>query len=61
MTEFQQFMNGLRSDARLGRIVAPVADQKPEIVVLTLALALADSREGRNPNPAFELLEAMQR
>ena len=61
MTEFDEFMRGLRADARLGRIVSPVADQTPEVIVLTLALALADAREGKHRHPAHELLEAMQR
>jgi hypothetical protein len=60
-TDFHQFMNGLRADARLGRYVAPVAGQTPEVIVLTLAMALADAREGKHPHPAHELLEAMQR
>jgi hypothetical protein len=60
-TDFHRFMTGLRADVRLGRYVAPVADQSPEVIVLSLAMALADAREGKHPHPAHELLEAMQR
>ncbi len=60
MTPFEQFMTGLRADARLGRYVAPVCDQSPEVIVLTLALALADAREGNNPHPAHALLDRLQ-
>ena len=60
MTEFNQFMRGLRADVRLGRYVAPVADQPPEIVVLSLALALATATEGKAPHPAMTLLARME-
>ena len=59
-TDFHRFMTGLRADARLGRYVAPVCDQTPEVIVLALVMALADAREGIHPHPAHELLERLQ-
>ena len=59
-SDFRKFMAGLRCDARLGRYVAPVCEQTPEVVVLTLTMALADAREGIHPHPAHELLERLQ-
>ncbi len=59
-SDFKKFMLGLKADARLGRYIAPVWEQTPEVVVLTLTMALADAREGNNPNPAFQLLERME-
>jgi len=61
MTPFQEFMNGLKSDCRLGVLFADgLAEQSPEVIILTLALRLADSREGRNEHPAWALLERLQ-
>lgn len=60
MNPFQEFLRGLRADVRLGRYVADLDGKSPELCVLLLTLALADAREGRNPHPAHELLEAMQ-
>jgi len=56
---FGDFLAGLAADARLGRYVAPLAGQSPEVVVLTLALGLADASEGKQPHPALALLERM--
>jgi len=60
-SEFHAFMGGLRADARLGRYVAPLAGQSPEVIVLSLTQALADASEGRpRLHPAHELLDRMQ-
>jgi len=58
---FHDFLTGLGADARLGRYVAPLAAQSAEIVVLTLAMGLADAVEGNAPHPALALLERMER
>lgn len=60
MNEFQQFMNGLSADARLGRFVSPIAEQSPEVIVLHLATALADCAKGGLPNPGHELLDTLE-
>ena len=59
--DFHKFMTGLRADARLGRYVAPICGQTPEVAVLMLVMALADAREGIHLHPAHELLERLQR
>ena len=61
LTNFHDFMIGLSGDARLGRYIAPIRNQPPEIAILLMATALADSREGNNPHPAHELLERLQK
>ena len=58
---FHDFLAGLAADARLGRYVAPLVGQTPEVVVLTLAMGLADAGEGNAPHPALALLERMER
>ena len=60
LTNFQKFMNGLAGDARLGRYLKPIAQFSPETIILTLAMHLADAREGNHPHPAHELLERLQ-
>jgi hypothetical protein len=65
MNEFDQFLTGLRADARLGRYIpAPTPYQTAEAVILSLAFALAEATEGTRPHPAHLLLEeidAMER
>jgi len=58
---FHDFLAGLAADARLGRYVEPLAGQSPEVVVLTLAMGLADAVEGATLHPALALLERMER
>ncbi len=60
MTDFQQFLTGLSADSRLGRYVGPLSGQSPEVIVLSLTIALANACEGNQPHPAHELLERMQ-
>ncbi len=60
LEEYRLLMRGLRADARLGRFVEPIADQRPAAAVLTLTLALADAFEGNRPHPAHELLAEME-
>jgi hypothetical protein len=59
MDPFKAFMRGLMADARLARAIpATLAEQTPEVVVLTLAQALANATErSRGIHPAFALLE----
>ena len=59
MNDFDQFLRGLSADERLGRFISPLEGQSAEIVVLTLALGLADASEGRQPHPALMLLERL--
>lgn len=61
MHEFDQFLTGLRADARLGRYIpAPTPYQTAEAVILSLAIALANATEGtRGIHPAFALLEEL--
>lgn len=60
MDPFKAFMRGLMADARLARAIpAALAEQTPEVIVLTLAQALADAREGRDIHPAFATLEEL--
>ena len=60
MTTFDQFLSGLRADARLGRYLPPPAPSTtPETVVLSLTLALAAATEGNRPHPAFKTLEEL--
>lgn len=47
-TPFQQFMRGLRADMRIRPLIPEtLADQTPETVVLSLALALAAALESK--------------
>lgn len=55
--DFQQFLRGLRADARLGRYVPNVPNQTAESLILMLVWRLADAAEGKQPHPAHELLE----
>lgn len=58
MDPFTQFMRGIAADARLGRLFpGGLATQSPEVVVLNLAMRLADACEGRQMHPAYRLLE----
>ena len=59
--EFRQFMRGISSDARLGRLFpGDLQRQSAEVVVLSLASRLADAVEGnRGVNPAFRTLEEL--
>ena len=60
MNEFDQFMTGLRADARLGRFIpAPTRYQTPETVILALAIALANAVEGEALHPAHRTLEEL--
>ena len=61
MNEFDQFMTGLRADARLGRFIpAPTRYQTAEAVIITLAIALADAVEGDSTmHPAHRTLEEL--
>ena len=62
MTDFQQFMRGLASDARLGPLFrGDLAKQSAEVVILNLATRLADAFEGRQPHPALALLDELDR
>jgi len=54
---FHDFLSGLAADARLGRYVAPLVGQTPEVVVLSLAMGLADAVEGITLHPALRLLQ----
>lgn len=58
--QFANFMRGLSADARLGRYVAPLADQTPEVIVLHLVRALADCAVGNQSHPALELLARLE-
>lgn len=60
MTPFDQFLAGLRADARLGRYIpAQTPSTTPETVVLSLTLALAQATEGTRPHPAYLLLDEL--
>lgn len=61
MNEFDQFLSGLRADARLGRYIPPAsANTSAETLILSLAISLADAKEGGNrAHPAHERLERM--
>lgn len=60
MNEFDQFMTGLRADARLGRFIpAPTRYQTAEAVIITLAIALANATEGEALHPAHRTLEEL--
>ncbi len=60
MTPFAMFLNGLRSDARLGKFIpAPTMYETPETVILTLTIALADAVEGNVLHPAHRTLEEL--
>ncbi len=60
MTQFSEFLRGLRADVRLGRYVADLDGKSPEICVLLLTQALANAAEGRHPHGAMVLLDRMQ-
>jgi hypothetical protein len=58
MSEFSQFMRGLKADARLGRCLpGKLAEASPEVIVLALCTALADAQEGRQIHPAYQTLD----
>jgi hypothetical protein len=60
MDPFDQFLTGLRADARLGRYIpAPTRYQTAEAVIITLAIALANAVEGTRTHPAHLLLEEL--
>jgi len=60
MTPFDQFLSGLRADARLGRYIpAPTQYQTPETVILALTIALANAVEGEALHPAHRTLEEL--
>ena len=60
MNEFDQFLSGLRADARLGRYIPPAsANTSAETLILSLAISLADATEGNRPHPAHMLLEEL--
>jgi hypothetical protein len=60
MDPFKAFMRGLMADARLARAIpATLAEQTPEVVVLTLAQALANATDADRPHPAHLLLEEL--
>lgn len=60
MTPFDQFLSGLRADARLVRYLpAPTQDQTPETVILSLTIALANAVEGEALHPAHRTLEEL--
>jgi hypothetical protein len=60
MDSFRAFMRGLMADARLARAIpATLAEQTPEVVVLTLAQALANATDADRPHPAYLLLEEL--
>jgi hypothetical protein len=43
--EFRAFMHTMSADVRLGRFVRPLEGQTPEVIILSLAQALADADE----------------
>jgi hypothetical protein len=46
--EFRDFMRGLRADSRMRRVIPEIlAQQNPEVVVLTLAQALVAAMEAK--------------
>lgn len=61
MTPFDQFLTGLRADARLGRYIPPAsANTSAETLILSLAISLANATEGvERPHPAHLLLEEL--
>jgi hypothetical protein len=60
MSKFEQFLTGLRADARLGRYLpAPTQYQTPETVILALTIALANAVEGEALHPAHRTLEEL--
>lgn len=60
MDPFKAFMRGLMADARLARAIpATLAEQTPEVVVLTLAQALANAVDADRPHPAHRTLEEL--
>ena len=60
MTPFDNFLSGLRADARLGRYIPPAsANTSAETLILSLAISLADATEGKRPHPAHLLLDEL--
>ncbi len=60
MNEFEMFLNGLRSDERLGKFLPPpTPNTSAATVVLQLCLSLAAAYERETIHPAFKTLEEL--
>ena len=59
-TDFARFIAALSHDPRLGRYTRDLVGKEPATCVLSLAVALADAAEGKQPHPAHALLERME-